>query len=132
MTGPRPPFFDRLQGWWDSLASPGRPPHRDAVAPIEIMPMLPHLVMVDLTGLAPRVLWAGTAVKEMLGGDPAGLAIDQTPFADDHVADAFGELVGAGRPLDAVLGGRRMLLCPLAGDDGAITTVLAGVAPTAV
>lgn len=130
MTG-RPALFDRLQGWWDGRAQGGRPPHRDALSPVEIMPMLPHLLMLDLSSPAPRVLWAGTAVKEALGGNPGDQPLDRTPLGGPDAAAAIARMIGEARPVEARLGGRPALLCPLADDGGAIGAALAGLAPTA-
>ena len=129
MTGT--PFFDRLQGWWDSRATDGRPPHRDALSPIEIMPMLPHLVMLDLTRPAPQVLWAGTAVKEALGGNPGDQPLAATPLGGPEADAAIAGMIAAAHPVVAALGGRPALLCPLAGDDGTVAAALVGLAPAA-
>jgi len=126
----RPAFFDRLQGWWDGRAENGRPPHRDALSPVEIMPMLPHLVMLDLSGPEARVLWAGTAVKEALGGNPGDQPLDRTPLGGRDAEAALARMVADARPVEAVLGGRPALLCPLAGDGGSVTAALVGLAPT--
>ena len=131
MTEERPAFFDRLEAWWTGHAAGGRPPHRDALSPIEIMPMLPHLVMLDLAGPAPVVLWAGTAVKEALGGNPGDRPLAETPLGGPGSEAAVARMVAAARPVEALLGGRPALLCPLAGDDGGIAAALAGLAPTA-
>ena len=131
MTG-RPAFFDRLQGWWDGRAGGGRPPHRDALSPIEIMPMLPHLLMLDLSGPAPRVLWAGTAVKEALGGNLGDQPLDRTPLGGPEAEAAIARMVAEARPVEAALCGRPALLCPLAGDDGSVTAALVGLAPATV
>lgn len=128
MTG-RPALFDRLQGWWDSRAEGGRLPHRDALSPIEIMPMLPHLLMLDLTGPAPRVLWAGTAVKEALGGNPGDQPLDRTPLGGPEAEAAIARMTTEARPVETRLAGRPALLCPLADDSGAIGAALAGLAP---
>jgi hypothetical protein len=125
------PFFDRLRGWWDSRAAEGRPPHRDALSPIEIMPMLPHLVMLDLAGPVPMVLWAGTAVKEALGGNPGDQPLAATPLGGPEADAAIARMIAAGRPLEAALGGRPALFCPLTGDDGAVAASLIGLAPAA-
>ncbi|MFE0753309.1 hypothetical protein ACFW16_05105 [Inquilinus sp. NPDC058860] len=124
----RPAFFDRLQGWWDGCARDGRPPHRDALSPVEIMPMLPHLVMIELSGPV-RVLWAGTAVKEALGGNPGDQPLDRTPLGGPEAGAAIARMVAKARPVEARLGGRPALLCPLADDTGAISAALAGLAP---
>jgi len=121
-------LFDRLQGWWDGRAEGGRPPHRDGLSPVEIMPLLPHLLMLDLSGPA-RVLWAGTAVKETLGGNPGDQPLDRTPLGGPEAEAAIARMFAAARPVEARLGGRPALLCPLADDDGAIGAVLAGLAP---
>ncbi|WP_395678379.1 hypothetical protein [Inquilinus sp.] len=131
MTGQRPPFFDRLEAWWAGHAAGGRPPHRDALSPIEIMPMLPHLVMLDLAGPAPLVLWAGTAVKETLGGNPGDRPLAGTPLGGPESEAALARMIAAARPVEAWLGDRPALLCPLAGDDGGIAAALAGLAPMA-
>ncbi|WP_026870489.1 hypothetical protein [Inquilinus limosus] len=128
MTG-RPAFFDRLQGWWDGRAEGGRPPHRDALSPIEIMPMLPHLLMLDLAGPA-RVLWAGTAVKETLGGNPGDQPLDRTPLGGPEAEAAIARMIAEARPVEAVLGGRPALLCPLLDDGQAVAAALVGLAPT--
>jgi hypothetical protein len=125
----RPAFFDRLQGWWAGRAEGGRPPHRDALSPAEIMPMLPHLLMLGLSGAAPQVLWAGTAVKEALGGNPGDQPLDRTPLGGPETAAAIARIVADARPVDTTLGGRPALLCPLAGDDGSVTAALVGLAP---
>jgi hypothetical protein len=127
MTG-RPALFDRLDGWWDGRAEGGRPPHRDALSPVEIMPMLPHLLMLDLSGPA-RVLWAGTAVKEALGGNPGDQPLDWTPLGGPEAEAAIARMIIEARPVEARLGGRPALLCPLADDSGAIGALLAGLAP---
>ena len=124
----RPALFDRLQGWWDGRAEGGRPPHRDALTPVEIMPMLPHLLMLDLSGPA-RVLWAGTAVKEALGGNPGDQPLDRTPLGGPDTEAALACMIAEARPVEARLGGRPALLCPLVDDDGSIGAVLAGLAP---
>ena len=121
-------LFDRLQGWWDGRAEGGRPPHRDALSPVEIMPMLPHLLMIDLSG-PPRVLWAGTAVKEALGGNPGDQPLDRTPLGGPETEAAIARMIAAARPVESRLGGRPALLCPLADDSSAIGAVLAGLAP---
>lgn len=124
----RPAFFDRLQGWWEGRAGSGRPPHRDALSPVEIMPMLPHLLMLDLSGPA-RVLWAGTAVKEALGGNPGDQPLDRTPLGGPEAEAAIARMIAEIRPVEARLGGRPALLCPLADDSGAIGAALVGLAP---
>jgi hypothetical protein len=124
----RPALFDRLQGWWDRRAEGGRPPHRDALSPVEIMPMLPHLLMLDLSGPA-RVLWAGTAVKEALGGNPGDQPLDRTPLGGPEVEAAIARMMTEALPVEARLDGRPALLCPLADDSGAIGAALVGLAP---
>lgn len=121
-------LFDRLQGWWDGRAEGGRPPQRDALSPVEIMPMLPHLLMLDLSGPA-RVLWAGTAVKEALGGNPDDQPLDRTPLGGPEAEAAIARMIAAARPVEARLGARPALLCPLADDSGTIGAVLAGLTP---
>jgi hypothetical protein len=75
------------------------------------------------------VLWAGTAVKEALGGNPGDQPLDRTPLGGPEAEAAIARMIAAARPVKVRLGGRPALLCPLADDGGAIGAVLVGLAP---
>jgi len=132
----RSPLFAALLDLWSARrASDKRPPSREALEPVDLMRFLPHLAMAEVDGTAVRIVWAGTGVRERIGGDPVGRPLaDLVPGVG--AAAALSRAIGgepaalartSDRPAAAAHVGMpdAALLLPLSGDDGGTVAILA-------
>lgn len=66
--------------WRNAGGEPGHAAPQGGLPPMALFPLLPFLAMIDACA-PPKVAWIGNGLKERLGGDPAGLVVDDTPLA---------------------------------------------------
>ncbi|MEQ8967095.1 MAG: PAS domain-containing protein [Azospirillaceae bacterium] len=128
------PLFAALIALWEARRpATDRPPGRDGLSPAELMRYLPLLAMAerDPDGSV-RLAWAGTGIKERLGGDPSGRALEDLlgPGTETAFAMIAEDGVPVGLADGRTVGGTdvRALLLPLAGAGGAIDAALVAVA----
>lgn len=116
-------FFD----YWRGLAAGGAVPRRDQVDPAEIKPLLPYLMIVDLSPEPLRVYYrlVGTEVARFTGIDITGhylheLELDE--FSEAELLEVYRKQRDEGWPVLGVaeyaIQGKRMLrteyiICPL-------------------
>ena len=126
-----------LERYWHELCQADRLPFRSEIDPTRIDTALPHSFM--LQRVAPRVgrvRVAGQALSDLLGLDPRGMPLTAffTPAAREvlggQLSDVFDRPAMVELPIVSPRGlGRprlegRLLLLPLAGEDGAVSTAL--------
>lgn len=132
--------FDYWATKWAAamLTGEGGPPTRREIDPLELKPLLPHLLMADIERepLRFRFRLVGTSICRHYGSDYTGRYLDQLDL-DDHDADIqaqYTDVATTGRPRSDLLryvmdSGRarsyERLLLPLS-DDGVRVTAIFG------
>ena len=134
------PEFAELLRYWESRRQGDRLPARGDIDPLDLTPLLPHLLLLDVErtddSLRFRFRVAGTAFTTLMGRDVTGLRVDELGPPDRvmPVHDALADIVRTGRP--CFLAGRptphsdrfarvKRLGVPLATDGRAIDMILA-------
>ena len=105
-----------LMGYWRSLAGPGRLPRKSDLDPAAIVPLLPHVTLLEHLGpdhFGIRLI--GTAIVDRIGFDPTGRNIADFVIYDHphRIVDQLNRIVDlpCGHSLlahDAYPSGRRM------------------------
>ena len=129
------PTLTRLLDYWRGKGGDTALPGRDAIVPFEVMPLLPHLIMLTLADRDPRVDWTGTGVKDACGRDIAERPLRDTPLWDNRLDAAVAAAV-AGSPVliegrfsraDGQDWSHQLLLLPLAADGRRVDALLGGL-----
>lgn len=76
------PTLSRLYGLWHAARPDPQalPPH-DAIAPVQMMPLVPHLLWLKGAGQAVTITWTGTGVRDACGAPLSGAQLVATPLA---------------------------------------------------
>lgn len=133
------PFAKRLYEYWCSKCASGRLPGREAIDPLEIAELLPHLFLVDValgdSGARFRIRLVGTKNVERFGSDGTGKWFEERFEGEALAAEqrAYGACVDSRKPqydsVNAQFVGKEYvnysrLICPLATDGETIDMVV--------
>jgi len=124
------PRHRRLFDLWLGKARPPQLPGRQDFSPVELDFALPHLVLLDRVADGFRFRLAGSALCEIFGADPTGIALDASaPGAPPALVaaldpDACAKVAATGLPAAPA----RSLLLPLAENGREIDMIMACVA----
>ncbi|WP_445681890.1 hypothetical protein [Radicibacter daui] len=76
------PTLSRLYGLWHAARTDGSAlPAHDAIAPIQMMPLVPHLLWLKGAGEAVTITWTGTGVRDACGAPLSDARLAATPLA---------------------------------------------------
>ncbi len=127
----------RLYQYWDQKRDGRAMPARRDIEPIDLVPLLPHLMMVDVEeGPRFRYRLFGTAVAEAFGSDPTGRYIDEVMVGayKAFLLGLYGDLMVSKRPVysTSIYGGKRegqlwtqRLMLPLSSNGKDVDKVIA-------
>ncbi|MFO0987836.1 MAG: PAS domain-containing protein [Alphaproteobacteria bacterium] len=131
------PRLHRLYEYWERKRGARALPARRDIEPTELVPLLPHLMMVDVEA-GPRFRYRlfGTAVAEAFGSDPTGRYIDEVMVGayKAFLLGLYNDLVVSKKPVysTSIYGGKRegrlwtqRLMLPLSSDGTAVDKVMA-------
>lgn len=134
------PLLVRLARYWRSCRTEGRVPARTDIDPASIVPVLPHVFLIDvLPAQRYRYRLVGTALAGRIGHDMTGEPVDGSWYGPDWtvIRQDFDHVVAAREPCltrgtmrvpseTAPVPYRRLLL-PLAGDGENVDVLIGAV-----
>lgn len=131
------PRLHQLYAYWRKKRGSRAMPARPDIEPTELVPLLPHLMMIDVEqGPRFRYRLFGTAVSEAFGSDPTGKYIDEVmvgPYKA-FLLGLYNDLIVSKKPVysTSIYGGKRegqlwtqRLMLPLSSDGSAVDKVIA-------
>jgi hypothetical protein len=136
---PGDPRLAQLLDYWRGRCGGRAMPTRADIDPLDFTYILGHIVLlgVERDPLRFRVRLQGTEIVQRLGVDLTGRTVDALPMPSFRalIATAVAEVAERGVPLlrqrNMIMDDRLLryeaLLLPLAGDSGAVDTVMIGV-----
>jgi hypothetical protein len=131
------PRLHQLYAYWESKRGTRALPARRDIEPTDLVPLLPHLMMVDVEeGPRFRYRLFGTAVSEAFGSDPTGKYIDEVMVGNykAFLLGLYNDLIVSKKPVysTSIYGGKRegqlwtqRLMLPLSSDGNAVDKVIA-------
>lgn len=95
----RSPRIKWLRSYWLSKAGTGLP-HRAAIDPVDLGPVLSHLMVIEVAGGRFRYRLVGTEVAADAGYDFTGQFLDQQTFANrDFYLACYRDIVATSEPV---------------------------------
>jgi hypothetical protein len=137
------PFLDadsrlhQLYAYWEKKRGTLAMPARRDIEPMDLVPLLPHVMMVDVEeGPRYRYRLFGTAVSEAFGSDPTGKYIDEVMVGNykAFLLGLYNDLTASKKPIysTSIYGGRRegqlwtqRLMLPLSSNGHDVDKVMA-------
>ena len=131
------PRLHKLYAYWQAKRGARAMPARRDIDPTELVPLLPHLMMVDVEeGPRFRYRLFGTAVSEAFGSDPTGRFIDEVMVGayKAFLLGLYNDLLVSKKPVysTSIYGGERhgqlwtqRLMLPLSSDGKTVDKVIA-------
>lgn len=131
------PRLQQLYAYWQAKRGARAMPARRDIEPVELVPLLPHLMMIDVEA-GPRFRYRlfGTAVAEAFGSDPTGRYIDEVMVGayKAFLLGLYNDLIVSKKPVysTSIYGGKhegqlwtQRLMLPLSSDGVAVDKVIA-------